>query len=131
MTTRTKAMSKLETTTRARQARAFLAAAALHADDPDAANATVSASLSVLAGIAASDAMCGHALKKCAQGDDHAEATALLATVNAAAARRLRTLISAKSTSSYGASFITNARAQDLLLQAQRLCGDMDELLGR
>lgn len=124
-------MSVLETKTRANQARAFLAAAALHADDGDPANANVSASMSVLAGIAASDAICGHALKKCSQSENHAEAVVLLSTVSNSASRRLKALLSAKSTSEYGTSYVTSARTRELLSQAKRLCDEMDALLAR
>ena len=131
MNPRTNSASAAETKSRARQARAFLAAAELHVDDVDPANANVSASLSVLAGIAASDAMCSHALKVVAHGQDHAEAVSLLATVSSPAARRLKKLLAAKSTSQYGSSFVTPARARDLLEQARRLCHEMNALLTR
>jgi hypothetical protein len=124
-------MSAADTRARAAQARAFLAAATLHAGDVDPANANVSASNAVLAGIAASDAMCGHALKKCAQGENHADAVELLSTVSVSAARKLKSLLSAKTTSQYGASYVTPARAHDLCSQAQRLCDEMDTLLAR
>lgn len=131
MNPRQRTTSTIETKTRAAQARAFLAAATLHVDDADPANANVSAALSVLAGIAASDAICGHALHTIAQGQDHGEAVALLASVSSPAARRLKTLLSAKTSSQYGSSYVTAARARDLLEQAKRLCDEMDAVLAR
>ena len=131
MNPRTRTTTSVETKTRAAQARAYLAAASLHIGDADPANANVSVSLSVLAGIAASDAICGHALRTIAQGQDHGEAIVLLGSVSSKAARRLRALLSAKSSSQYGSSYVTPARARELLDHATRLCRELDALLAR
>lgn len=131
MTARIREMSAADTRARAAHSPAFLEAASLCLDETDPAYQNVSASLAVLAGIAASDAMCGHALKKAVQGQDHTEAVELLSRVSSTAARRLKALLAAKSTSQYGSSFITANRAREMLQQAQRLCDEMDALLAR
>ena len=124
-------MTASDAIARAAHTRAFLEAATLCLGENDAAYRNVSASLSVLAGIAASDAMCGHALREAPHGQDHTEAVNMLARVSATGARRLGTLLSAKTTSQYGFSFVTPSRARDMLQQARRLCDEMQALLAR
>lgn len=69
-----------EARTRLNQARAFLDVAKIVLSD-DQHEAHVAAALAVLAGIAASDAICGLRLGQWSRGSDHAMAVELLATV--------------------------------------------------
>ncbi|HXY91296.1 MAG TPA: hypothetical protein VEP49_02365 [Acidimicrobiia bacterium] len=69
--------------------------------DPDVVDAYVT--LCVHAGIAAADVICCARLGVHAQGQDHNEATLLLATADKAASRHLATLLALKTRSGYGA----------------------------
>jgi hypothetical protein len=71
-------------------------------DDEDIADAYVT--LCVHAGIAASDVICCKRLGKYALGDNHNEATALLATADKEAAKHLGTLLRLKAKASYSHS---------------------------
>jgi hypothetical protein len=79
---------------------------ALSGDD-DVADACVS--LYVLAGVAAADAICAGALGKHAQGHDHHEAVALLASVDTKAASSLGVLLGMKTRAGYGHDPISGA----------------------
>lgn len=61
-----------------------------------------SATLYIHAGIAAADVVCCRALGRHAQGQSHAEAVALLKTVDRTAARQLATLLKHKTRAGYG-----------------------------
>ena len=67
------------------------------ADAPDAA-----VTLYVHAGIAAADAICARALGVHAQGQNHEDAAALLASVDKQAASNLRALLAMKTRAGYG-----------------------------
>lgn len=60
------------------------------------------ATLYIHAGIAASDVLCCRALGRHAQGQDHAEAVALLRSVDRTAANHLATLLKNKTRAGYG-----------------------------
>jgi len=76
-------------------ARKFLEVAELVDDEPVRVSSGVSASLAVLAGIAASDAACCAALGRRSRGDSHAEAAELLSVIEpGAVATELREHIS-------------------------------------
>lgn len=78
--------------------------------------------IAVSAGIAASDAICGHVLGYRASGDAHREAVATLrAATDASTAKHLDTLLAAKSAQSYGDRLPTHAEAARLVLHARRL----------
>jgi hypothetical protein len=80
------------------------------------------AEIAVSAGIAASDAICGHVLGYKLTGDSHSDATAALRSASdASTSKRLDTLLAAKSAQSYGDRLPTRADAQRLVVQAQRL----------
>lgn len=68
----------------------------------DATAGDAAVSLYVLSGIAAADAICAKALGVHAQGQDHGEAVALLASVDAGAATALHALLGMKSRAGYG-----------------------------
>jgi hypothetical protein len=81
--------------------------------DPDLEYGAAAASIAVLAGIAAADAACCHALGRRSRSDSHHDAERLLIQVSPGgkgAATHLRKLISFKDTAHYG--FITPSPAE-------------------
>lgn len=108
------------------QARSYMDVARLTADerDPNLEYAAVAASVAILAGIAAADAACCHALGRRSRSDNHHDAEALLAEITPggrAAAKHLRQLIDIKDTAHYGFISITSAQLKRALRQAQHL----------
>lgn len=80
------------------------------------------AEVAVSAGIAASDAVCGHVLGYKVAAESHRDAvTALRHASEVSVARHLEVLIAAKSTQSYGDRPPTKADAERLVLHARRL----------
>lgn len=80
------------------------------------------AEIAVSAGIAASDAICGHVLGYKVASESHREALeALRVASNAATAKHLDTLLAAKSAQSYGDRLPSHADAARLVLHARRL----------
>jgi hypothetical protein len=78
----------------------------------------------ILAGIAAADAACCHALGRRSRSDNHHDAEALLAEITPGgrgAAKHLRQLIDIKDTAHYGFISITSAQLKRALRQAQHL----------
>lgn len=71
-------------------------------DIEDGAAVNVCVGLCVLAGIAASDAICGAAVGERHSGQDHAAAAAFLTMVDPTAGAYLRTLVELKPSSHYG-----------------------------
>lgn len=118
---------RAEAAARLAQADAYLAAARLVVDDPaDVANPGVAGALAVLAGIAAADAACCARLKLRARGQDHREATALVATVTPhgpAMAKDLGRLLDRKDSAHYGAAMISAAEGTRMVGWAGRLVG--------
>lgn len=91
---------------RLRIARKYLEVAEIAAtEDGEAINVTVG--LAVLAGIAASDAICIRGIGVRYSGSDHAAAADLLARVDATLGERLRVLVALKPSSHYGADLLT------------------------
>lgn len=127
MTPRLRRMTRAEALTRKQHALAFLTAADLVTDLGDdagvAAIGNTVGSLAVLAGIAASDAICGAVLGERAAGESHTEAIALLrrASPDTNFAAQLRRLIDSKTEVQYSPALITEARAAELLVSARRL----------
>lgn len=108
------------------QARSYMDVASLTAGeiDPKLEYAAVAASVAILAGIAAADAACCHALGRRSRSDNHHDAEALLAEITPGgkeAARHLRQLIDIKDTAHYGFISITAAQLKRALRQAQHL----------
>jgi hypothetical protein len=108
------------------RARSFLEVAKMTADenDPQLEYGAAAASIAVLAGIAAADAACCHALGRRSRSDNHHDAEQLLAQITPGgkrAAGELRKLISLKDAAHYG--FITPSAAElkRSLRQAERL----------
>lgn len=99
---------------RLEHARAFLDVAELVGDqDDDLATPNVAASLAVLAGIAASDAVCCIALGQRSRGQDHRQASDLLRQVTGVGetmARDLGRLLSVKDDAHYGVLHVGQQR---------------------
>jgi hypothetical protein len=110
---------------RRQQARAFLDVADLVLDEPsESAQPHVAAALSVLAGIAASDAICGLRLGRYARGQDHAQAAQLLETVDLpdqSLPATLRRLMAAKDRAHYSPQLMTRNDARTLIRLARIL----------
>ncbi len=80
------------------------------------------AEIAVSAGIAASDAVCGHVLGYKIAADSHRDAvTALREAATSSVAKHLEVLVAAKSTQSYGDRLPTRSEAERLILHARRL----------
>jgi hypothetical protein len=116
---------RVEAAARLAQADAYLAAARLVVDDrADLANSGVAGALAVLAGIAAADAACCARLSARARGQDHREATALVATVaphGPAMAKDLGRLLDRKDSVHYGAAMISTTEGARMVGWAARL----------
>ena len=113
---RTATCGRPEAVTRLEHAEKFLKVAALVADEglTIPASASVSASLAVLAGIAAGDAACCAAIGRRSRGQDHKQAVDLIAQVEpggADAAKSLDRLLDLKDTAHYG---VINLGSTDL-----------------
>lgn len=129
-------MSRSDVLARAHHARGFLSAAELvdeFSDDVgDEAVANVVASLAVLAGIAAADAICGIILRLRSSSNDHAEAVRMLTTAGTKGpkyARDLRRLIASKSDVQYSPRIVTARVARELTKNARRLVDGMESEL--
>ncbi|MEZ0166814.1 hypothetical protein AB2L27_18830 [Kineococcus sp. LSe6-4] len=123
---RTSDCSPTEGRTRLEQARAFLEVAELIVDEIDDGLATpqVAASLAVLSGIAASDAVCCSRLGQRSRGQDHRQAVDLLATVRPdgpAMAKDLRRLLEIKDQAHYAATMVSATRVEQAVQWARRL----------
>lgn len=108
---------------RLEDARKYLEVAAMVDDEPATTSTGVSASMAVLAGIAASDAACCAALGRRAQGDDHREAVEVLRGVSgsADAANALSRLLAIKSEAQYGLARVSPAKRATALRLAGKL----------
>jgi hypothetical protein len=124
---RTQVCSGAEARARLGKARKFFEVADLVkdvADEGDAESTSVSAALFVLAGIAAADAACCHALGRRSRAQDHHEAEALVAQIvpdGPHAAAALRRLLDLKDEAHYGfyavgAGSLRSARRQAKLV---------------
>jgi 5,10-methenyltetrahydromethanopterin hydrogenase len=115
----------VEAATRLAHAHAFLEVADLVGDQEDElATPNVAASLAVLAGIAASDAVCCAALGQRARGQDHRQAADLLGEVveiGEPMARDLRRLLAIKDDAHYGVLHVSQQRVTAAIRQAIRL----------
>jgi hypothetical protein len=103
-------------------------------NDPNLEYASVSASLAVLAGIAASDAACCKALRERSRSDNHHDAEQLVEQISPGgkqAANRLRTLLDLKDTAHYGLINISRPNLKRSLRQAKALVDFADEVLRR
>lgn len=130
---RTRPMSLADARSRAESARRFLEVAretqTLHEDWTD-----VMASNAVLAGIAASDAICGCVLRLASSGEDHAQAVELLRTATPegpAYAKELRRLVEIKTAAQYSPATTSAEVATRSLVWAGRLVEAMEDVLAR
>lgn len=119
---------------RAARAHAFLVVADEAEGAPTSAVRAVGLSNAVEAGIAASDAICGHRLGEHSHGEDHRAAVALLKRAlpddsNAAAA--LGRLLDVKNRAQYGSGEISKSLWAQNLERARRLVNTMDAVLER
>jgi hypothetical protein len=124
-------MGSGDVTRRADAARKFLAASTLL--EGEAGYEQVQAALAVLSGIAAADAVCGKVLGQRARGQDHREATSLLAQVNGAedAVVALRTLVGQKDNAHYSAELVRSSAALQMARAAGQLVRFMEVTLER
>lgn len=132
---RTSACGPAEARVRATQARKFLDTTELILGvDDDLAPPGTAAALAVLAGIAASDAVCCLSLGSRARGQDHHQATAVLAQVapdGRAPSRALARLLEVKDGAHYGVVYLTPARAKTALRNATALTETAESALRR
>lgn len=118
-------MGKAEGAARRRIAAKYLEVAEIAATEEGAA-INVAVGIAVLAGIAASDAICAAALGERYAGQDHAAAVDVLKRVDAKLARKLKKLADMKQLSHYGDALLTSndrdraIRAAADLVQAAR-----------
>lgn len=122
---RRRAATAADARMRFESAQAFLEVADLVlTDDEGAALPGVAAGLAVLAGIAASDAICARRLGEIHRGDDHGAASDLLATATADGrelARTFRRLIDLKDEAHYGITLLSRQRARNAVRWASTL----------
>jgi hypothetical protein len=121
---RTQPCTAADGRTRLDQARKFLEVADLVASEDVEESHSVSASLAVLAGIAASDAACCAVLGRRSRSDNHHDAEALLIQIErggADAASTLRRLLDLKDTAHYGLIHVSRQRLTSALRQARSL----------
>jgi len=131
---RVERMTGADVAARRRHAESYLASAELVEDLGDDADvdavANVVGSLCVLAGIAAVDAICGHALGERSSAPSHDAATVLLRKVQGGAelAPVFNRLLSSKTRTQYSPALLTTSQAQEMLTWARRLVEAMNRL---
>lgn len=119
----TRAATPGEARGRRKVAEEYLAVARL-IDSEDGAAINVCIGVAVLAGIAGSDAICGHALGERYSGSDHHAAADLLDRVDPSLAKRLRDLIDLKGASHYGHGLLTDSDRKKALRSADALVAE-------
>ncbi|HIZ36347.1 MAG TPA: hypothetical protein H9815_11260 [Candidatus Ruania gallistercoris] len=122
------ACTTAECRSRRDQARAFLEVAELVLSE-DRREAHVAAALAVLAGIAATDAICGFSLGKWSRGQDHNQAAHLLGEValrDTTLPAKLRRLLADKDAAHYSPNLITIDAAKAMVRQAAALLTEAD-----
>lgn len=119
---RTGNCTKADARSRLHQAEAYLLVARICLDDAtDEATPSVASSLAVLAVIAAGDAVCCHRLGRRSRAQDHAQAAALIATVEPDGklmSKRFSQVVTAKDDSHYGLSLVSRSRAPSMVDKA-------------
>lgn len=123
---RTQRCGQPQAATRLAHARKFFDAAELIASDiaDNEANASVAASLAVLAGIAACDAACCARLGRRSRSQDHHDAEQLLAEIvpkGRDAAKDLRRLLDLKDAAQYGVIHVSTSELRSALRRARAL----------
>lgn len=121
---RTRAANLDDARTRGRSAEAYIEVAELVLDEADAAMPGVAAGLAVLAGIAASDAICAARLQQIHRGEDHRGASELL-TQSTPDGRKLaatfKRLIDLKDEAHYGLTLVSASKARTAVRWARTL----------
>jgi hypothetical protein len=115
-------------------ARAYLETAELVANERRQGFSNVTAGLAVLAGIAASDAICCVRLGRYHRGDDHRRATELLETATPDGRDlvvRLERLLGLKDTAHYGAALVAQPSANLAIRWARQLVSRAQEEVER
>jgi hypothetical protein len=120
------------------RAREFLEVAELVVDEKDQdaspVYASAAASLAVLAGIAASDAVCCKTLQERSRSQNHRDAEQLLAQITPGGKKAvgdLRELLNLKDKAQYGFLKMSAPEAQKVMRRATRLVDFAAEVLGR
>lgn len=129
---RMQGMSAAEVRIRANAARKFVEVAALvYEDESDVSNLQVTGALAVLAGIAASDAVCGHVIKQRPRGQDHKQAVDVLASFRQGErlSATLGRLLDQKDAAHYGTTSLSRVNAGKMLEQARKMVDAMDGIL--
>jgi hypothetical protein len=125
-------MSPADVGMRAAMARKYLEVAHLvMSEEP--ADRQAAAGVAVLAAIAAADAVCGAVLGEAPQGQAHDEAVRVLANIRpggAELAKRLARVLSDKSNSQYGTSYLSASVVVGLLKNADGLVDAMERYFG-
>lgn len=124
-------MTTADVRVRAAAARKFLEVAQMVAEEDDTSYRLVCASLAVLSGIAASDAICGQVLKQRSRGQDHHQAVEMLRTVRNAgpAAKALSTLLDIKDAAQYGTDGLPADKTAHALRAAEAVVDQMEAVL--
>jgi hypothetical protein len=124
-----------EARVRVTQARSFLDVAdLLLSEDNDLATPGTAAALAVLAGIAAADALCCMNIGRRARGQDHREATRLVAQVEPngrAHSNALARLLEIKDGAHYGTVYLSATRARTAIRNATTLTEAAEEAVRR
>jgi hypothetical protein len=132
---RTQQCSEADARARLRHASQFLEVAELVASEgEDIEYASQAAALAVLAGIAASDAACCKALGRRCRGQDHREATTLVAQITPGgkqASNSLRRLINLKDEAHYGLFDLSGQDLKTALRQATAMVEFATDVLRR
>ena len=118
-----KDISKTEGRERRRVAEKYLEVAELISSEEGVA-INVAVGVAVLAGIAASDAICAAALGQRYSGPDHDAAADLLERVDGELAKQLRDLVALKGASHYGATLLSAAQRTVALRRAGALVAE-------
>lgn len=132
--TRTQPCGPEQARKRLADARAFLEVAEIVEDGAPAASLGASAANAVLAGIAAADAACCKAFGERSRGQDHRDATKLVAQVSPGgedAAKALARLLALKNDAEYGLADVSRANRSLALRQAQKLLDFAEAVLQR
>lgn len=134
-TRRTQPCSRVEARTWLDHARKFLDVAQLVTDPGQELEYTsAAAALAVLAGIAAADAACCHALGRRSRGQDHHDAIDLVSQVTpggAEAARALRRVLDLKDQAHYGLFNVSGTDLRSAIRQAEALVSFAGTVLQR
>lgn len=132
---RTQECDRSQAAVRLAHARAFLETAELVGDaDDELATPQVATALAVLAGIAASDAICCAALGRRSRGQDHRQAIDLVQQVapdGPVLSRDLARLLDLKDGAHYGMVYVTGAKAITAVRHARRLTDAASSRLSR